>query len=145
MAAGANPLYIYNQIYEQYSLNRVRLKGHVIDSIKTEAAGQVAFYSLDYDTLKAYRVKTAELDGFASLGQEVGGVRITVFCLESSRSKIKISLRSDGSCPVNQIAAEYGGGGHPSAAGAMVSGRKLDEVLAEVVAKTKHLLTDCSG
>ena len=37
LTAGANPAYIYNRLYEQYPLDRVRLKGHVINSIKTEA------------------------------------------------------------------------------------------------------------
>ncbi|MEW5960847.1 MAG: bifunctional oligoribonuclease/PAP phosphatase NrnA [Chloroflexota bacterium] len=144
LAAGANPAYIYSQLYEQYSLGRVRLKGHVINSIKTEANGQIAHYGLDRATLKAYGVKVSDLDGFASLGQEIGGVRVTVFCLESSRQRVKISLRSDGSAVINQIAAEYNGGGHPSAAGATVEG-KLDEILAEVVANVKQLLVSPNG
>lgn len=139
LVAGVDPLYVYSQIYEQYAINRVRLKGHVLASIKITASGQIAYYSLDQATLKAYGVKVADLDGFASLGQEIGGVRVTIFCLESSKSKVKLSLRSDGSCAINQIAAEYGGGGHPSAAGAVVAG-KLAEITAEVVEKTRRLL-----
>lgn len=135
---GVQPLEMYRQIYEQYPLARVRLKGRVIDSIKTEAQGQIAYYGLDRKTLKAYKVKAAELDGFASLGQQIGGVRVVVFCLQSSQNKVKISLRSDGSVTINQLAAAYGGGGHPSAAGAIVAG-KLEEVMTEVVAKVKAL------
>jgi bifunctional oligoribonuclease and PAP phosphatase NrnA len=139
LGAGVQPYYIYRQLYEQYPLRRVRLKGHVIDSIKTELRGQIAYYGLDLVTLKAYGVATAELDGFASLGQEIGGVRVVVFCLQSSRSKVKISLRSDGTIDINHLAVAYGGGGHASAAGATVVGN-LDEILAEVVGKVKQLL-----
>jgi phosphoesterase RecJ-like protein len=139
LAAGVHPLYIYNRLYEQYALGRVRLKGYLLNSIKTEAGGQIAYYGLDQDTLKAYGVKVAELDGFASLGQEIGGVRVTVFCMESSRSRVKISLRSDGTVAINQIAMAYHGGGHPSAAGATVTG-SLDSVMAKVVQKVKGLL-----
>jgi phosphoesterase RecJ-like protein len=139
LRVGARPYQIYRQLYEQYSLARVRLKGHVIDSIKTAAQGQIAYYGLDQQTLNVYGVKTSELDGFASLGQEIGGVRVVVFCLQSSNSKVKISLRSDGSIEINHLAMAYGGGGHASAAGAMVAG-KLDDVLAEVVEKVKLLL-----
>jgi phosphoesterase RecJ-like protein len=139
LAAGANPLEIYSQIYEQNSLSQVRLKGHVIDSIKTEADGQIAYYGLDQNTLKAYGVKASELDRFASLGQEIGGVRVVIFCMERSKGRVKISLRSDGTVAVNQIAAEYNGGGHPSAAGAIVEG-KLGEVMIETVEKAKKLL-----
>lgn len=139
LQAGAQPYSIYRQLYECYPQQRVRLKGHVLDSIRMEAQGQIAYYGLDQGTLKSYGVKTSELDGFASLGQEIGGVRIVIFCLQSSKSKVKISLRSDGSIEINQLAVAYGGGGHPSAAGATVMGQ-LDEVLAEVVDKAKRLL-----
>jgi phosphoesterase RecJ-like protein len=139
LAAGANPTYIYKQLYEQYPLERVRLKGHVTNSIKTEAGGQIAYYGLTQDTLKSYGVKASALDGFASLGQEISGVRVTVFCVEHANNRVKISLRSDDSVAINQIAMGYNGGGHPSAAGATVRG-KLDEIMFEVVEKVKQLL-----
>ncbi|MBN1218614.1 MAG: bifunctional oligoribonuclease/PAP phosphatase NrnA [Anaerolineae bacterium] len=139
LAAGANPLEIYGQIYEQYSLGRVRLKGRVIDSIQTAAGGQIAYYGLDRATLKAYGVEVSELDGFASLGQEIGGVRVVVFGVERSQGRVKISLRSDGSVAVNHIAVAYKGGGHPSAAGATIEG-ELTEVIAGVVQKVERLL-----
>jgi phosphoesterase RecJ-like protein len=141
LAAGAQPLEIFRQIYQQYPLGRVRLKGYLINSIQTTADGQIAYYGLHLDTLKAYGVDTSELDGFASLGQDIGGVRVVVFCLQNSRSKVKISLRSDGSIAINDLAAEYGGGGHPSAAGATVTGQ-MDEVLSDVVEKVKVLLLE---
>jgi phosphoesterase RecJ-like protein len=141
LASGVDPLYVYKQIYEQRSLNQVRLKGQVLASIQMTARGQIAYYGIGEATLEAYKVEVSELDGFASLAQEIGGVRVVVFCVQSSKSKVKISLRSDGSCPVNGIAAAYQGGGHPSAAGATVSGQ-VEMVLAEVVAKVKALLKD---
>ncbi|RMF00345.1 MAG: bifunctional oligoribonuclease/PAP phosphatase NrnA [Chloroflexi bacterium] len=134
LAAGADPLYIYSQIYEQNSLGAVRLRGHVLASIKTAARGQIAYYTLTKQTLNNYGVKTSELDGFASLGQQIGGVRVTLFCMEASGGRVKISLRSDGSVAVNDVAQAYGGGGHPSAAGALVDGT-LDDVLAAVLKK----------
>ena len=139
LAAGANPLIIYRQIYEQYSVGLVQLKGHVLESIKTTAGGQIAYYSLSKATLDHYGVKSSELDGFASLGQQIGGVRIVVFCVEASGGRVKLSLRSDGSIDIRWLAAAYNGGGHPSAAGALVTGR-LDEVQAELVEKASALL-----
>jgi phosphoesterase RecJ-like protein len=64
---------------------------------------------------------------------------VTIFCLETAAKQIKISLRSNGRVAINQIAAGYNGGGHPSAAGATVSG-PLEEVLADVTAKVRQLL-----
>lgn len=140
LTAGANPLQVYSQIYEQDSVGFVRLKGHVLDSIKTALNGQIAYYGLTQSTLKNYGVKASELNGFASLGQQIGGVRVVVFCTEAPNGRVKISLRSDGSVAINRLAAQYNGGGHPSAAGALVPG-KLNDVLAEVVEKVTQLLT----
>ncbi len=139
LTAGTNPLHIYEQIYEQYPIGRVRLKGHVLDSIQTTADGQIAYYGLTQAVLKQYKVKGADLDGFAGLGQQIDGVRIAIFCTEASNNRVKISLRSDGSVTINQIAQAYNGGGHPSAAGALIPG-ELDKVMAEVVEKATALL-----
>lgn len=141
LAAGVDPRYVYSQIYEQQSLGLLQLKGHAMHSIKTAANGQIAYYGLSRSALKAYGVKSTELDGFASLGQQISGVRLVIFCTEATKGRVKISLRSDGAIPINQIAREYDGGGHPSAAGAIVPGR-LDEVLLEVVQKAEALLKE---
>jgi phosphoesterase RecJ-like protein len=143
LAAGADPLTIYRQIYEQYSVGLVKLKGHVLESIKTTANGQLAYYSLTRETLDGYGVKSAELDGFASLGQQIGGVRVVIFCTEATNKRVKFSLRSDGTIAINQIAREYKGGGHPSAAGALVPGQ-LEDVMAELVQKVSVLLEPAS-
>ena len=137
--AGADPVQLYKQMYEQYPLEWVRLKGHVLNSLQSGAGGQVAWCALDRATLKAYGVPPADLDGFPGLGMQAGGVRINVFCVEMSRGRVKVSLRSDGSVAVNGLATELGGGGHPSAAGAIVKGG-LAQVTARVVASVETLL-----
>lgn len=139
LTAGVDPLYIYRQLYEKNSLGSIRLKGYIMEAIKTTAEGQIAYYGLTQNNLKAYGVKATELNGIASLGQQIGGVRVSVFCSETSQGEVKISLRSDGTVAINQIAAAYGGGGHPSAAGATTPGH-LEQVMAEVVGKVEAML-----
>ena len=139
LQAGANPLDIYSRIYEENRLGAVRLRGYVLESIRTAVDGQIAYYGLSKQTLKDYGVKTSELDGFAGLGQLVGGVRVTVFCMEATKGRVKISLRSDGSVAINELAQSYGGGGHPSAAGALVEG-KLEPIMAQLVEKVSELI-----
>jgi len=45
----------------------------------------------------------------------------------------------DGTVAINQLAVEYKGGGHSSAAGAIVPG-KLDKITQELLGKVKVLL-----
>jgi phosphoesterase RecJ-like protein len=141
--AGADPMQLYKQVYEKYPLGLVRLKGHVLNSLQIGGGGQLAWYALDLDTLKAYGVKSADLDGFPGLGMQIGGVRVSLLCVEMPKGRVKVSLRSDGSVAVNQLAAQLDGGGHPSAAGAIVEG-DLAQVTAQMVASVEGLLESTS-
>jgi phosphoesterase RecJ-like protein len=71
---------------------------------------------------------------------QIGGVRVSLLCVEVSGGQVKVSLRSDGSLAVNGLAADLGGGGHPTAAGAKVKG-SLAEVTARLVEAVEELLT----
>lgn len=139
LAAGVEPGKIYRRLYEQYPLALVRLKGHTLDALRTAARGQLAYVVLDQATLEAYGVRPADLDGFASLGQQVGGVRLTLFFVEMAGGQVKVSWRSDGSVAINGLAARSGGGGHASAAGATVKGT-LAEIVPRLVAEAEALL-----
>jgi phosphoesterase RecJ-like protein len=137
--AGADPVQLYQQVYEQYPLGLVRLKGHVLNSLQVGAQGQMVWYALDRATLRAYGVSQADLDGFPGLGMQIRGVRVSLLCVEMTRARVKVSLRSDGSLPINRLAVQMGGGGHPSAAGATVPG-DLAEVTARVAAGVEAML-----
>jgi phosphoesterase RecJ-like protein len=137
--AGADPMRLYKQIYEQAPLELVRLKGYVLTSMQFGAGGQIAWYVLDRATLKAYGVKSADLDGFPGLGMQIRGVRVSLLCVEMTRGRVKISLRSDGSVVINHLASQWGGGGHPSAAGARVEG-DVQEVASRLVSSLEAML-----
>jgi len=138
LEAGADPTWLYKQVYEQYPLEWVRLKGYVLNSLKSNQDGSIVWCAISQATLREYNIDVSNLDGFPGLGMMVGGARVSVLCVELPKGDVKISLRSDGSVAVNGLAAEWGGGGHPSAAGAMLSGR-LDEVTEMVVSRLEVL------
>lgn len=139
LEAGADPTSLYKQVYDQQSLELVRLRGHVLSTLQLGADDQLAWCVLDQATLKAYGITLAELDGFAALGMQIGGVRVSLLCVEMPKGRVKVSLRSDGGVVVNDLAAQLGGGGHPSAAGATIEG-DLAQVTAQVRADVEALL-----
>ncbi|MGC8878516.1 MAG: DHH family phosphoesterase, partial [Anaerolineae bacterium] len=136
---GANPAELAKLAYNQYSLNLLRLQGHMLDTMQSDVGGRLVWSVLDQNTLRAYGVQEAELDNFASFGMQVAGVLVSVLCVETPEGRVKVSLRSDASLPVNDLAAEWGGGGHASAAGATVSGA-LHQVTDMVLARVKALI-----
>ncbi len=53
---------------------------------------------------------------------------------------IKISFRSKGSIPINELAKEFGGNGHLNAAGARLHDAKLDETILLVIERAQKYL-----
>ncbi len=136
---GAAPAELAKLAYNQYSLNLLRLQGHMLDIMQSAAGGRLVWSVLDQHTLRAYGVREPELDNFASFGMQVAGALVSVLCVETPDGRVKVSLRSDAALPVNDLAAEWGGGGHASAAGATVSG-ELHQVTNMVISRVKALI-----
>ncbi len=137
--AGARPAEIYNRLYEQNSLARVQLEGYTLQNIALTHDGRTAYSVLTLEILERFGVSSSDLDSFSGLSQKIKGVDVSVFLVELPRRRVKISLRSNGSVPVNQVAAKFGGGGHVPAAGATAEG-SVETVLAQVLAEVEKLL-----
>lgn len=69
----------------------------------------------------------------------IEGASITVLFVEQADNHVKVSWRSQGGKDVSRIAAQFGGGGHTAAAGAVVNGT-LAEAQALVLAATRAAL-----
>jgi phosphoesterase RecJ-like protein len=64
---------------------------------------------------------------------------VVLLFIEQHDNQVKISWRSQGAVDVSQIAAQFGGGGHVAAAGAVLAG-SLDEVEQRVLQATRATL-----
>jgi phosphoesterase RecJ-like protein len=71
-----------------------------------------------------------------------GDVRL-IF-VEQSPHQVKVSWRSGPQYDVSSVAARFGGGGHPTASGAMIEG-PLDQVRGEVLEATRNLVLNGDG
>ncbi|MDR1699290.1 MAG: bifunctional oligoribonuclease/PAP phosphatase NrnA, partial [Prevotellaceae bacterium] len=109
---------IYNKVFNNHSADRMRLMGYVLDKkmrLYPELRG--AMISLSKEELKRYNSKKGDTEGFVNLLLSIKGISIAAFFREEN-DRIKVSLRSRGSFPVNKLCAEnYNGGGHFNAAG----------------------------
>jgi len=139
LEAGAKPAEIYNLLYEQNSPGRVKLEGYTLQNIELTHGGRTAYSILTLEVLERFGVASSDLDSFSGLSQKIKGVDVSVFLVELPRRRVKISLRSNGSVPVNQVAAKFGGGGHVPAAGATADGT-IESVLANVLTEVEKLL-----
>ncbi len=132
---GVVPIQVYASVYECWSPGRMRLLGEVLDSMKTAHNGKVAFVVCTQEMFRQTGTTEIETDNFTTYPMSVRGVVVGILFNEL-RDGVKISLRSKGEIPINELAKEFGGNGHLNAAGARVFGRGLDEVVRSVIEKS---------
>lgn len=132
---GANTHELYQKIYERQSYNKVKLFAYVLNNLHFEKSGRVAWFAVTYDVIENLGVQQNDTEGFSDYPRVIDGVEVTVMFVETEKGTTKVSLRSKGNVIINKIAQEFGGGGHPFAAGIMLNGgykEYKDKLLSEV-------------
>lgn len=132
---GVDPQGIYQKVYERQSLNKIKLLAHVLNNLKFEYDGKIAWFCITKPTLERLNASLLDTDGFADYPRVVSGVEVTLMFSETETGRTKISLRSKGNYVINGVAKKFGGGGHAFAAGILLEGNMhehIDNVLSEV-------------
>ncbi len=137
---GANLARICDEVYQSYPLSRARLLKHVYSKFRLTANDHIAWFWL---RKKDFAWTGAESDDTEGLIDHIRAIEpVVVACVfeELEPELVRISLRSKSDqVNVSDIAAQFGGGGHPAAAGARVSGKPLS-VQRKVIAAIKRAL-----
>ncbi|HZY37552.1 MAG TPA: DHH family phosphoesterase [Mucilaginibacter sp.] len=136
--AGAVNWQIYDLVYNNNSENRLRFLGLCIsERLEILPEFNTAIITVDKYDLAKYEIKTGETEGIVNYALSIGGVRLAAFIVERT-DQIKLSLRSKGEVPANDICRRYfNGGGHYNAAG----GQSTDS-LEHVVNQFKSILPE---
>ena len=140
VARGADLARICDEVYQSYPLSRVRLLKHIYSHFHLTQQNQIAYFWL----------KKADFARAGSMGDDTEGLidhiraiaPVVVACVfeELEPEVTRISLRSKNEkVNVNEIAAQFGGGGHPAAAGARIPGKPM-AVQRRVIAAIKKAL-----
>ncbi len=134
---GADLPFLYERALLRRSFSALRYWGAGL--VKLQREGQLV-----WTTLSLAERQTAGYPGNddAELVNNVAfveGAAITVLFIEQKDKQVKISWRSQGDIDVSRIAAQFGGGGHVPAAGAVLQG-SLEEVQTKVLAATRAIL-----
>lgn len=87
---------------------------------------KIIFSSIDRATQTFYQALPSDLDGIIDQLRVVKGVEVAIFIYELEPGQFKISMRSNGTVNVSQIAVSFGGGGHVKAAGCTMKGPVKD-------------------
>lgn len=130
LRVGAKKDEIYNAVFNQYSTDRVRLTGYALyRKMRIYPEYNLSLITLTADELDMYHYKAGDCEGLVNMPLQIADVYHSVCMREerakpgTSRSRIRISLRSQGDRPVNIWASEvFHGGGHMNASGGELFG-----------------------
>lgn len=137
---GIDPYTIAQHVYGAYSLGRIKLLNLALDSIEISDNGKLSIMTVTQDMLKKTNTRPEDVDGFINYARGIKDVKVAALVQEHRNDKgqsngcnnFNVSLRSDGSVDVAEIAATFGGGGHSSAAG-FKTNSELPEIKSKIV------------
>jgi phosphoesterase RecJ-like protein len=138
--AGAEPVALAQQVFDSYSMGRLRLMGALLHTMQTEVDDQIAVLTLTPDVHAHTRSVPDESDGMVNLPFSAASIRIVLLLREDADGQSRVSLRSKGTVDIRAVAQQFGGGGHLNA-----SGFTSDLPLATLRAQLLPLLTDALG
>jgi len=122
---------IYRKVNYSYSMSRMQLEGYVLNQkLKVWPMLNASLINLTRDELKQYNYISGDSEGFVNKPLQIQGMRLSCF-LREDKDIVKVSLRSIGDFPCNEMAAQFfNGGGHKNASGGEYHGT-MDEAIAQ--------------
>jgi phosphoesterase RecJ-like protein len=118
--AGADPTKLYDGIYEQSTLGRLKLIGRCLSRMQVCGDGKVAFIEVHLSDFPITEATPADTEDLITYPRSVEGVEVALVFIEQPDHTTKVSFRSRFRIDVDKIAERFGGGGHRLASGATV-------------------------
>jgi phosphoesterase RecJ-like protein len=142
VAAGANKDEIYNAVFNQYSVDRMKMVGYCLyQKMRVFPEHHTALIYLSRTELYRFNFQKGDAEGIVNMPLQSKDIHYSVFMREDKATpdemeknggistKIKLSFRSQGDRPVNVFASEvFNGGGHANASGGEFYGPLQDAV-----------------
>ncbi len=115
--AGADADKAQQLMYGSRPVDRLKLLARVVQRMRIENNGRLAWSAADQDVLHGLNVDSADLREMVSEILSIDGVMVAAFFRPGSNGRVKVSLRSKPPFRVDQVARQFNGGGHPQASG----------------------------
>jgi len=122
---------IHELVYNSATENRLRFLGHCLaNCLEVLPEYHTAIIAVNNADLHKYDVDTGDTEGIVNYALSMADIKLAAFIVERS-DRVKLSLRSKGEFPANEICKKYfDGGGHRNAAGGH-SSNSLEQVVQQ--------------
>ena len=137
LRAGVHKDVIYDAVFNQYSVERMRMTGFALfRKMRIFPEYHLALITLTSEELDRYHYQQGDCEGLVNMPLQIADVWYSVLMREEKpkpgtpKPRIRISFRSQGDRPVNIWARDvFHGGGHANASGGEIYG-KLGEAIS---------------
>lgn len=140
--AGAPIAKVYRRLYRERPPRQIALLTRALNTLTYYQNGQITSMMLTWQDFEACGALSEDAEFIANYAMDIQGARMSVFARENGKGSVKLSLRSVHPWQISGVATRFGGGGHPTAAGATVQ-MPLEEAVRQVVAAMKEELEKC--
>jgi len=118
---GIDLVAINNMLFEQKSLSQTKLLHKALSNLELIQNGKIAVIVLSQKDFKQSGAEENLSEGLVNYARNIENVEAAALLKEVDKQNIKVSFRSNNWLDVNQVAAQFGGGGHVRAAGCTVA------------------------
>ncbi|MDR2035955.1 MAG: bifunctional oligoribonuclease/PAP phosphatase NrnA [Coriobacteriales bacterium] len=114
---GVNPAEISKLVYENKTVQIMRLEALIIDRLQFAFDNRVVYTYLLLDDLTMLGLKRDDTEQIPTILRSIKGVEVAILFRDEGGEGVRVNLRSRGNYSVGNFAYALGGGGHAGAAG----------------------------
>ncbi len=136
---GINPFEVYSEVYNRATLGKLHLLGRFLNNITLKYDNKLAYSLVTQHDFIETGTEEYAIEGFSSHLMSLEPVVLGIVITETKRG-VKLSFRSKNDIRSNELAKEFGGGGHQNASGAFVIGVDIKKLTEEVIEKSEKYI-----
>lgn len=127
---GVSPCDVAEQLYYNHTPETQLALAAALSSLEFHYDGTVSCMHLQNSRMGSNNL--VDTEGFVDYLLQIKGTKVEFFMLEEKKDSFRVSFRSKCEVDVNEVAKQFGGGGHKRASGCYVQG-KLPDVKKKIL------------
>lgn len=128
---GVDPDVMYSRLYEQVTIKQFKVFSRALQRMEIHLDNSVVVQQFRLEDCLAIGMQPSDLEQFDmeyihEFSKLIEDVECVVLLQEFPENRVRVSMRSKSDLNVEKIMRNFGGGGHPKAAGALCQGSLSD-------------------
>ena len=140
---GIDPTDIYDQLYDESKLSKIKLLGKCLSSLKLISNDSIGYMILTQKDFNELSAMESDTENFVNFIISIEGVKLGLLFIEL-KNGFKVSFRSKGKIPANKLAGVFGGGGHLNAAGARFRDVRMFDMIPKILEEAEDFFNNYS-